>query len=102
MFFCSTRMLLITTVIFASPVGQITPAESAPTAFGQVSAVAPPTGEWRRTSEGWQRTSGWPSMADRNAVPPAAKVHPLVLATLIGLISLGGLIGFGSPRRRSQ
>ena len=65
-------------------------------------AYAEGNGEWRRTSEGWQRTSGWPSMADRNAVPPAAKVHPLVLATLIGLISLGGLIGFGSPRRRSQ
>ena len=94
----STRILLMTVVLLAIPA--ITVAESIPRETSAASPVTPSTGVWRRTSQGWQRTSHWPSRADRPSVTRVGRVHPLVLALLIGLISLGGLIGFGPPRRR--
>lgn len=98
----STRIFLMTVVLLASPSVQFTTvAEPIPKESRTVSATTPATGVWRRTSQGWQRTNDWPTEAERSHVR-GGKVHPVVLATLIGLISLGGLIGFGPPRRKTR
>ena len=94
-----TRMLLILAAFFASPAGPITAVCAAQTAISQSEAMTPPPGQWRRTSHGWQSTNNWPTNVDSTVMSPVARVHPVILASLIGLLSLGALIGFGSPQR---
>src|SRR5262245_42092092 len=68
--------------------------------------------DWRRTSNGWERASGWPRALRRpvaneranSAVPrPASSrfdMHPAALALAQLVATLLGLVAFASPTRR--
>ena len=60
-----------------------------------------PTG-WRRTALGWEEASHWRLRASIGSVPTsAAAVHPLVIASLQLLVSIGALL-VGSSARKSR
>ena len=97
------RTILLIVVFLATPAGMVAMAQSVPKANSTVSTLRPSTGQWRRTSKGWERSSNWPTKDDRSrSMTRVGKVHPLVLATFISLVSLGGLIGFGPSRSKSR
>lgn len=62
-----------------------------------------PTG-WRRTDLGWEEASRWQLERVPRPVPtPATAVHPLVIASLELMISLGALlVGSPGPREKQQ
>lgn len=97
----SNRMLILIAVLAVSPAWLMPAARTSQevdrTPLAKTAASPPPAGVWRRTSQGWRRTNNWPSQADPTVVPSVARIHPGVLAALIGLLSLAGLIGFNSP-----
>ena len=97
----TTRLLLLIVAMFASPVG---PAADAQPGYEQWQSGANvlSQGDWRRTSQGWEQTNRWPSEVDSIAVSPVSRIHPTVLAALIGLLSVGALVGFDSSRHTSR
>lgn len=54
---------------------------------------------WRRTRLGWQRKSEW-QLDSQAPPPPAAGVHPLVVAALQVLIAGGALLAGTGPARK--
>jgi len=56
-------------------------------------AYRPGPSEWRRTVRGWESTRNWYPASQESASP-----HPATVAALIGLASLGALIGFNDRR----
>jgi len=95
------RLLFLAIVLagpisFAVPAGQFSDvADGAVRSEEQV--TTPPAGAWRRTAQGWQQTARWPRRHEPHNTSPLGRVHPVLLATLIALLSLAALIGFGSP-----
>jgi hypothetical protein len=48
---------------------------------------------WRRTTRGWEQTANWPrAVRVAPSAPPAP--HPLVVAALLLLLSIGALVAF--------
>ena len=54
---------------------------------------------WRRTANGWERTSDW-RFENRPIAPRIAAVHPLVIAGLQLLLSVGVLLALTPIRPR--
>ena len=68
-------------------------------ALGDGSSTDRPSG-WRRTVSGWEEASRWHLDARPDPhLTPAMAVHPLVIASLELLISVGGLV-VASPASR--
>ena len=51
--------------------------------------------EWRRTNHGWERYSDW--FSQDPPLPTATRIHPILVAALQMLISLGALVAFCQP-----
>ena len=62
----------------------------------EVAAIVPQEPmQWRRTNVGWEPTVAWEGRSPQLGPPPsAAKVHPVIVATLQALLSIGALIVF--------
>lgn len=51
--------------------------------------------QWRRTTVGWEPTVAWRGRGPQLGPPPAAaKVHPIIIASLQMLLSIGALLVF--------
>ena len=71
-------------------------------ASGDGSWTARPTG-WRRTAFGWEEASRWQrDVAPAPLATPAMAVHPLVIASLELLISVGVLVVASPSSRKSR
>lgn len=58
--------------------------------------------EWRRTAQGWEDASRWQLESLPHPYPtPATAVHPLVVASLELLISIGALV-IASPAQSTK
>jgi len=56
---------------------------------------------WRQTAQGWQRADSWRFEESEIPVLLGAQVHPMVIAMLQLLISLGALLAYPCTERRS-
>jgi hypothetical protein len=103
------RLLLLIVALSARTVGPIAEARPAyddgrkaierEVASSTISRAKVSVGGWRRTSQGWQQTDGWMSDLDSIVISPASRIHPLLLAVLIGLLSVAALIGLDTSQR---
>ncbi len=59
---------------------------------------AHPAVAWRRTTRGWEPRLMWQLHAPR-PVNPAARLHPALVATFLGLFSVGALWAFERTER---
>ena len=54
---------------------------------------------WRRTVEGWELRTAWANTGNLlNARPWAAAIHPILVAILQVLLSLGSLLAFSAGK----
>jgi len=58
------------------------------------------TGDWRQTSQGWQRVSSWTFEENESQAFFGAQIHPLVIGMLELLISFGALLAYSPGKRR--
>lgn len=47
---------------------------------------------WRRTADGWEDSSSWPTRDDRDS--SFSRLHPALVASFQMLVSLGSLLAF--------
>ena len=52
--------------------------------------------DWRRTANGWERSSTWKDSQHANELPPASNLHPGLLASFQILASVGSLLAFSN------
>jgi len=71
----------------------------------ELESIGQPVGDsgWRRTAQGWRKTSGWPALrAAHQPYPASTRLHPLVVAALQVLVSVGALVYFTEDVRSAN
>ncbi len=54
------------------------------------------TNDWRRTVNGWERSSTWKTQPTATAPPALTNVHPGLIAGFQVLVSIGSLLAFSN------
>lgn len=74
-------------------------AKSRPAGYaGSAASAAPAAADdgWRRTVDGWERVASWQEPVTSPVVSAVQRIHPLVVAAMIVLVSLGVLVAYRS------
>ena len=94
----SLQLYLLMALVLAAVAGgtpsawqpQATAAADGSVATDGAAATRPPAEAWRRTRDGWQQAGSWPQPV---RIPhPLSQLHPLVVAALMLLLSVGSLL----------
>lgn len=52
--------------------------------------------DWRRTNDGWERSTTWNESPRASTLPAASNLHPGLLASFQVLASIGSLLAFSN------